>query len=60
MYVIQRIPDGAYVAQPGAAGSYTRALQHARTFPTREAAERERCVENEITVAVDAILSGRG
>jgi len=41
-YVLVR-EDGAYVAPSGSSASYTRALQNARTFPTREAAERERC-----------------
>lgn len=41
-------------------GSYTRFLQHARVFPTREAAEHDRCPENERVVTVDAVLSPRG
>ena len=40
-YVIQRT-DGAFVAPAGNRSSYTRELQHARTWGTREAAERER------------------
>jgi hypothetical protein len=56
MYVLQRRPDGAFVAPPGAPSSYTRALQDARVFSTRADAERERCPGNEIVIAVDAIL----
>lgn len=39
--------DGKYVAMPGSKNSYTAKLERARLFPTREAAERERCVNNE-------------
>jgi hypothetical protein len=42
-YVIVRIEDGAFVAPSGSASSYTRALQDARVFASREQAERERC-----------------
>ncbi len=51
MYVIIR-SDGLFVAPPGQRSSYTKKLQHARTFPTREAAERERCPGNERVVAL--------
>jgi len=56
MYVLRRTTDGAYVARPGSSSSYCRALQDARTFSTREAAERERCVGNEVIVELDSIL----
>lgn len=59
MYVIKRIPDGAYVARSGRASSYTRALQHARPFATRELAERE-CCENERAVSVDSEIYCEG
>jgi len=51
---------GAMVArQAGITGqSYTYQLQSARVFPTREAAERERCEGNETIVDVDQILRG--
>ena len=55
MYVIMRT-DGAYVARSGSASSYTRALQNARTWPTREAAKRELCPGNERIVAVSDIM----
>lgn len=52
MFVIKRLPDGAYAAPPGEQHSYTKQLQRARTFGTREAAERELCPENEVVVEV--------
>ena len=58
MYVIKRMPDGAYVAPSGRSSSYTQALQDAQTFSTVEAAEKERCPGNEVIVSVDSQLSG--
>lgn len=56
-YVIERTDQGGgYVAPAGSRGSYVRELQRARTFPTREAAERERCPENERVVHTDDAL----
>lgn len=52
-YVIKRTTDGAYVARPGNPSSYVRALQLARAFISREAAELERCPDNECIVLVD-------
>jgi hypothetical protein len=49
-YVIIRRSDGKYVSKPGSAKSYTQYLQNARVFPTKEAAERERCPENETII----------
>ena len=46
MYVLVR-SDGAFVNQPGSDSSYTRDLQRARVFSTKEQAEKDRCVENE-------------
>jgi len=51
-YVIIRVPDGAYVAQPGAAHSYTTKLEQARIYLTREFADRDRCIGNEIIRSV--------
>ena len=59
MFVIRR-NDGAFVAPSGSRGSYTLALQHARTFATREAAERELCPDNENIVPVDSIMRSPG
>lgn len=55
-YVLQRTDDGAYVAPSGGAAAYTRLLQNARTFATREAAERDRCVENERVLSLEEAM----
>jgi hypothetical protein len=57
MYVIVRA-DGKFVTRPGYNTSYTAKLQEARTFPTKEEAERERCVENEYVRSVASIMLG--
>lgn len=57
MYVIQR-DDGAFVSRPGSDHSYTRLLQQARTFATRDAAERERCPGNERVLSVEQAMRG--
>ncbi len=52
-YVIKRLDQGrGYVSTPGSASSYTRDLRRARTWPTRETAERE-CCGNEIVVVAE-------
>ena len=51
MFVIKR-NDGLYVARPGMRSSYTRFLQYARIFASREAAERDVCPGNERIVEV--------
>jgi len=51
-YVIQRVEDGAFVAPRGQAKSYVKGLQDARVFQSFEAAERERCIENERLLSV--------
>lgn len=58
MYVIQRT-DGKFVARPGAAHSYTNKLQHAQTFQTREAAERDRCPGNERVLRLENAMSNQ-
>lgn len=55
-FVIVR-EDGKYVAPPGRQHSYTSKLQHARVFASREAAERDRCPENERIVSLDEVFS---
>ena len=55
MYVIQR-NDGAFVARKGSTSSYVSNLQYARTFATREEAERDRCPENERVVSVWQVM----
>lgn len=46
MFVIVR-SDGAFVAPSGSPSSYTWDFLKARRYPTREAAERDRCPGNE-------------
>lgn len=55
MYVIQRT-DGKYVNRPGSRTGYTSKLEQARKFPTREAAEADRCPGNETVVDVAELL----
>jgi hypothetical protein len=59
MYVLVRT-DGKYVAPPGQEHSYTSKLEDARIFPTRDAAEKERCVENETVRPVSELLHKPG
>ena len=56
-YVLQAIRTGRYVAYPGRgrASSVTDKLQHARQFPTREIAERERCPDERIVTIKEAM-----
>lgn len=58
MFVIRRVGDDKFVAPPGREKSYTPDLTQARIFPTREAAEAERCVENEYILPLAACLQG--
>lgn len=58
IYVIQRT-DGAYVARSGSKSSYTRNLQHARPFNSRESAQRE-CCDNERVRSVDDCIYTEG
>lgn len=52
-YVLQRTDQGGgYVAPPGSEKSYTHDAAKARKFDSREAAEEDRCVENEVIVRV--------
>lgn len=56
-YVLKRTDQGGgYVAREGHPSSYVRNIANARKFPTREAAERDRCVENEVIVDLETIL----
>lgn len=58
-FVLKRTSDSKYVAQPGSESSYTTKLERARVYPTREAADGDRCVENERVVDVSAIFHTR-
>lgn len=55
-YVLKRTdgtPGNNYVNHPGAAHSYT-TLHLARRFPTKEAAEAEKCPDNEVAIWVSS------
>lgn len=48
-YIIRRLDQGGgYVSLPGSVKSYTKNPLEARQYPTREAAEADLCVDNEI------------
>jgi len=55
MYIIKR-SDGAYVSRPGSTSSYTRRIEEAQKFMSREEAEQNRCPGNEYVLSVDSIL----
>lgn len=55
-YVLIRNSDGRYVAPPGMDKSYVDRLEEARVFPTRAAAERERCVDSESVAPLTDLL----
>ncbi len=56
-YVIKRTDQaGGYVACSGARFSYTKKLERAQIYLTREAADADRCPGNEIVLSVDALL----
>jgi hypothetical protein len=57
MYILIRT-DGAYVSRHGSEHSYTRRLEHARTYTTREAAQRDACVENERVEELTELMKG--
>jgi hypothetical protein len=56
-YVIQRTDreNDLYVSPQGSLRSYTPLLQGARVFPTREAAEREKC-DNERVLSLEEAM----
>ena len=56
MYVIRRNEDGRYVSRLGSEHSYTRRLEDARAFQSREIAERNAC-ENEHVMSISDMLN---
>lgn len=58
MYLLKRVSDGRFVAKSGMESSYTIAINNVKIFPTREAAERNRCGENEIIVPLEDLMKG--
>ncbi len=56
-YVIRRTDQGGgYVAPPGSPKSYVRDKLKAQHFDSQDAAERERCVGNEV---IEELVGGR-
>lgn len=51
-YVIKRVEDGKYVAQPGSEHSYTKRLEKALRFDTRDEAKGNAC-GNEIVCRLE-------
>jgi len=52
-FVLQRTDQGGgYVAPPDSAKSYVQDVLEARVFKTREEADADRCVENEVIMEV--------
>jgi hypothetical protein len=59
MWVIKRTDQwGGWLAIPGSQNSWTKALQLARTFETREHAQAECCPGNEVPQNVSDIMRG--
>lgn len=50
-YILKRTDSwGGYVAMPGSKKAYTNKKSLARRFPTREDANTDRCIQNEIVM----------
>lgn len=58
MFLLKRVSDGKFVAKDGNITSYTMHINLVKIFPTREAAERNRCGENEIIVPLEDLMKG--
>lgn len=54
-FVIRRNEDNAFVAKPGGIHSYTKYLQSAQVFASREAAEANACGNERVVTVIDAI-----
>lgn len=58
MYAIKRTDQGkGYVTKPGSKKSYTRWLKEARIYDSRESAEKDLCVENEVIARVHGYVA---
>jgi hypothetical protein len=58
-FVLVRHEDGKFVCPPGSEQSYTKDLAKARIYPTREAAEKDKC-GNESVHPITDFLQGAG
>lgn len=56
MFVIKKVGTNLYVAKSGFRSSYTTNLALARKFSTKEEAEGNRCVGNEMVVDLERLL----
>jgi hypothetical protein len=55
MFVIERMPDGAFLSSPGMLGAYTKDLTKARTFKTHGSATAA-CSGSERPIDVEYLL----
>lgn len=56
-YVLVRTKDNYYVSAPGSEHSYTKYLEEAQRFSSRDAAKVSQCVESERIVGVSDLLA---
>lgn len=57
-YVIKRTDQGGgYYAGPGKKNTYVRSVRYAHMFTSKEEAELEVCLDNEIVIAYDIEFS---
>ena len=57
MYLLKRTDHGGgYVSENGHKASYTNNLRYAKKYHTKEQAENDRCIENEVIVLLDDAL----
>lgn len=58
MFLLKRVEhDDRFVAKGGREASYTRDINAVKIFPTREAAEKQRC-GNEVIVPLEDLMKG--
>jgi len=55
IYVIKNNTTGQYVTRPGSLRSYTRSLEQARTFESREVAEADSCGNERVLSVADLL-----
>jgi hypothetical protein len=53
--IVDRLHGRGYVAPDGSEHAYVRDAMKAKKFSTREAAEKELCVDNECVVNLDGL-----
>ncbi len=56
-YVLKRTDQGGgFVSKPGSKNSYTNNILRAKIFRTRDDAEQDRCIGNEIIINTDELI----